>query len=109
MNSLDEVLPEIKAISESIQDILADIKINTGNKNRQTIQENKTKLRQIARKLKELKKSLIPFYHAKPTNMGKIPIKDFKPAKSNLPPLPKQKETIQTKLNLEKGLIKRKY
>ena len=67
MNSLDEVLPEIQAINESIQDILADIKTNTSNKNQQTIQENKTKLRQIARKLKELKESLIPFYHKKKT------------------------------------------
>ena len=40
---------------------------------------------------------------------GKIPIKSFKPAESNLPPLPKQKETKQTQLNLNKRLIKRKY
>lgn len=67
MNSLDEVLPEINAINESIKDILADIKSNTSKKNIQTLPENKVKLKQIARKLRELKESLIPFYHKKKT------------------------------------------
>ena len=67
MNSLDEVLPEINAINESIKDILADIKDNTSKKNMQTLPENKVKLKQIARKLRELKESLIPFYHKKKT------------------------------------------
>ena len=78
-------------------------------KNLQVKEENKVKLKQIARSLKKLKDSLIPFYHVKPTGMGKIPIKSFKPAESNLPPLPKQKETKQTQLDFKKGLIKRKY
>src|SRR5210317_1260451 len=67
LNSLDEVLPQITAINESINDILADIKSNTSKKNTQTLPENKVKLKQIARKLRELKESLIPFYHKKKT------------------------------------------
>ena len=102
LTTLDDVLPEIKRINESIQSILADIKSNTNKDNKQTTDENKAKLKQIARSLKKLKDSLIPFYHVKPTGMGKIPIKSFKPAESNLPPLPKQKETKQTKLNLNR-------
>tara|TARA_R100000654_G_scaffold42001_4_gene68150 strand:- start:16 stop:324 length:309 start_codon:yes stop_codon:yes gene_type:complete len=102
LTTLEDVLPEIKRINESIQSILADIKSNTGKDNRQTKEENKVKLKQIARYLNQLKDSLIPFYHVKPTGMGKIPIKSFKPAESNLPPLPKQKETKQTKLNLNR-------
>jgi len=102
LTTLEDVLPEIKRINESIESILADIKSNTGKDNRQTKEENKVKLKQIARYLNQLKDSLIPFYHVKPTGMGKIPIKSFKPAESNLPPLPKQKETKQTKLNLNR-------
>ncbi len=102
MTTLEDVLPEIKRINESIESILADIKSNTSKDNRQTKEENKVKLKQIARYLNQLKDSLIPFYHVKPTGMGKIPIKSFKPAESNLPPLPKQKETKQTKLNLNR-------
>tara|TARA_R100001510_G_C7494386_1_gene100764 strand:- start:109 stop:417 length:309 start_codon:yes stop_codon:yes gene_type:complete len=102
LTTLEDVLPEIKRINESIESILADIKSNTSKDNRQTKEENKVKLKQIARYLNQLKDSLIPFYHVKPTGMGKIPIKSFKPAESNLPPLPKQKETKQTKLNLNR-------
>ena len=102
LTTLDEIIKEIKRIDESIQPILADIKRNTNKKNLQVKEENKVKLKQIARSLKKLKDSLIPFYHVKPTGMGKIPIKSFKPAESNLPPLPKQKETKQTKLDLNR-------
>jgi len=98
LTTLEDVLPEIKRINESIQGILADIKSNTDKKNKQTKEENKVKLKEIARYLNQLKDSLIPFYHIKPTNMGKIPIESFKPAESNLPPLPKQKKTKQTEL-----------
>ena len=103
LTTLDDVLPEIKRINESIQSILADIKSNTNKDNKQTTDENKAKLKQIARNLKKLKESLMPFYHSKPTNMGKIPIKSFKPTKSNLSPLPEQKKTKQTKLNIEEN------
>ncbi len=103
MATLDDVIKEIQRIDESIQPILADIRRNTDKKNQQVKEENRVKLKQIARKLKKLKDSLIPFYHIKPTGMGKIPIKSFKPAESNLPPLPKQKETKQTKLEFNKN------
>ena len=67
LNTLDEVLPEIQRINESIQTILADIKSNTGKRNIQTLDENKSKLKQIARKLQELRKEMLAFYHPKKT------------------------------------------
>jgi len=35
--------------------------------------------------------------------MGKIPIESFKPTESNLPPLPKQKKTKQSKLEFNEN------
>ena len=60
LTTLDDVLPEIQRINESIQSILADIKSNTGKANIQT-------------------------------------------KESNLPPLPKQKKTKQSKLKFNKN------
>ena len=45
LTTLDDVLPEIRSINESIQSILADIKSNTGKANIQTKEENKAKLK----------------------------------------------------------------
>ena len=103
LTTLDDVLPEIQRINESIQSILADIKRNMDKKNLQVKEENKVKLKQIARSLKKLKENLIPFYHSKPTDMCKIPIESFKPTESNLPPLPKQKKTKQSKLEFNEN------
>ena len=82
MTTLEDVLPEIQRINESIQSILADIKSNTGKANIQTKEENKAKLKEIAKKLKELQTNMLSYYH--PT------------------------KTTQLKFT-DKGLIKRKY
>lgn len=67
MTTLDDVKPEIKRISESIQSILADIKLNTGKANIQTTDENKAKLKEIAIKLRKLRKDMLSYYHPKKT------------------------------------------
>ena len=83
LTTLEDVLPEIQRINESIQSILADIKSNTGKANIQTKEENKVKLKEIAKKLKELQTNMLSYYHPK--------------------------KTKQTQLDIKKGLIKRKY
>jgi hypothetical protein len=82
LTTLDDVLPEIQRINESIQSILADIKLNTGKGNIQTTDENKAKLKEIARKLRLLQKDMLSYYHPKKTTQEKL---------------------------FKKGLIKRKY
>lgn len=67
MTTLEDVLPEIQRINESIQSILADIKLNTNKDNKQTTDENKAKLKEIARKLKLLRKDMLSYYHPKKT------------------------------------------
>ncbi len=72
MTTLDDVLPEIKRINESIQGILADIKSNTGKANIQTKEENKAKLKEIAKKLKQLQTNMLSYYHPNKTTQTKI-------------------------------------
>jgi len=67
LTTLEDVLPEIQRINESIQSILADIKSNTGKANIQTKEENKVKLKEIANKLKQLQKNMLSYYHPKKT------------------------------------------
>jgi hypothetical protein len=73
LTTLDDVLPEIQRINESIQSILADIKSNTGKANIQTKDENKVKLKEIAKKLKELQTNMLSYYHPKKTTQLKLP------------------------------------
>ena len=74
MTTLDEVLGEIARINESIQNILADIKSNTGKANIQTTDDNKVKLKQIESKLKQLQKDMLSYYHPKNTIQETLPI-----------------------------------
>ena len=72
LTTLDDVLPEIRSINESIQSILADIKSNTGKANIQTKEENKAKLKEIANKLKQLQTNMLSYYHPKKTRQLKL-------------------------------------
>ena len=72
LTTLDDVLPEIRRINESIQSILADIKSNTGKANIQTKEENKAKLKEIAKKLKQLQTNMLSYYHPKKTRQLKL-------------------------------------
>ena len=74
MTTLEDVLPEIKRINESIQSILADIKSNTGKANIQTKEENKAKLKEIANKLKQLQTNMLSYYH--PNKTTQLNLKD---------------------------------
>lgn len=59
-------------MNESIKSILADIKSNTNKNNIQTKDENKVKLKEIADKLKEIQKTIIPLFHNKKTTQLKL-------------------------------------
>ena len=72
LTTLEDVLPEIRRINESIQSILADIKSNTGKANIQTKEENKAKLKEIANKLKQLQTNMLSYYHPKKTRQLKL-------------------------------------
>ena len=62
-----EALTLLKNIVDIITPILSDIKTNTGKDNIQTTDDNKVILKEIAKKLKALKASIIDLYQPKPT------------------------------------------
>ena len=62
--TVDDILSSIVSI---IAELSQDIKSNTGKKNIQTSQDNKVKLKEIAKKLKSIKTKLIELYQPKKT------------------------------------------
>ena len=62
--TVDDILSDIVSI---IAELSKDIKSNTGKKNIQTSQDNKVKLKEIAKKLKSIKTKLIDLYQPKKT------------------------------------------
>tara|TARA_Y100001938_G_C8084654_1_gene431206 strand:- start:725 stop:952 length:228 start_codon:yes stop_codon:yes gene_type:complete len=62
--TVDDILSSIVSI---IAELSKDIKSNTGKKNIQTSQDNKVKLKEIAKKLKSIKTKLIELYQPKKT------------------------------------------
>ena len=62
--TVDDILSDIVSI---IAELSKDIKSNTGKKNIQTSQDNKVKLKEIAKKLKSIKTKLIELYQPKKT------------------------------------------
>ena len=62
--TVDDILSDIVSI---ITELSKDIKSNTGKKNIQTSQDNKVKLKEIAKKLKSIKTKLIELYQPKKT------------------------------------------
>ena len=62
--TVDDILSDIVSI---ITELSKDIKSNTGKKNIQTSQDNKVKLKEIAKKLKLIKTKLIELYQPKKT------------------------------------------
>lgn len=62
--TVDDILSDIVSI---ITELSKDIKSNTSKKNIQTSQDNKVKLKEIAKKLKSIKTKLIELYQPKKT------------------------------------------
>jgi|5B_taG_2_1085324.scaffolds.fasta_scaffold68031_1 hypothetical protein len=62
--TVDDILSGIISI---IAELSKDIKSNTSKKNIQTSQDNKVKLKEIAKKLKSIKTKLIDLYQPKKT------------------------------------------
>ena len=62
--TVDDILSGIISI---ITELSKDIKSNTSKKNIQTSQDNKVKLKEIAKKLKSIKTKLIELYQPKKT------------------------------------------
>ena len=62
MASADDIQSMIQGINQQITEIVLDIKSNTSKKNIQTTEDNKVKLKEIAKKLKEIKSKLADVY-----------------------------------------------
>ena len=62
MSQADSIEGMIQGINTLITEIVSDIKTNTGQKNIQTTEDNKVKLKEIAKKLKEIKSKLTDVY-----------------------------------------------
>tara|TARA_R100000734_G_C3312290_1_gene103279 strand:- start:58 stop:282 length:225 start_codon:yes stop_codon:yes gene_type:complete len=62
MASADDIESMIQGINQQITEIVSDIKSNTSKKNITTPEDNKIKLRKIAKKLKEIKSKLTDVY-----------------------------------------------
>ena len=71
--TVDDILSSIVNI---IAELSKDIKSNTGKKNIQTSQDNKVKLKEIAKKLKSIKTKLIELYHPKKTIQTRLDINE---------------------------------
>ena len=71
-NSTNEVIVALKAIVDSINPILEDIRANSDKRNIQTTEENKVILKEIAFKLRNLKNSVITVMHPNKTTQTKL-------------------------------------
>lgn len=71
--TVDDILSSIVNI---IAELSKDIKSNTGKKNIQTSQDNKVKLKEIAKKLKSIKTKLIELYQPKKTIQTRLDINE---------------------------------
>ena len=71
--TVDDILSGIVSI---ITELSKDIKSNTGKKNIQTSQDNKVKLKEIAKKLKSIKTKLIELYQPKKTIQTRLDINE---------------------------------
>ena len=71
--TVDDILSNIVSI---ITELSKDIKSNTGKKNIQTSQDNKVKLKEIAKKLKSIKTKLIELYQPKKTIQTRLDINE---------------------------------
>tara|TARA_Y100000361_G_C11098362_1_gene310447 strand:+ start:351 stop:578 length:228 start_codon:yes stop_codon:yes gene_type:complete len=71
--TVDDILSSIVSI---ITELSKDIKSNTGKKNIQTSQDNKVKLKEIAKKLKSIKTKLIELYQPKKTIQTRLDINE---------------------------------
>lgn len=71
--TVDDILSDIVSI---IAELSKDIKSNTGKKNIQTSQDNKVKLKEIAKKLKSIKTKLIELYQPKKTIQTRLDINE---------------------------------
>ena len=71
--TVDDILSDIVSI---IAELSKDIKSNTGKKNIQTSQDNKVKLKEIAKKLKSIKTKLIDLYQPKKTIQTRLDINE---------------------------------
>jgi len=71
--TVDDILSSIISI---IAELSKDIKSNTSKKNIQTSQDNKVKLKEIAKKLKSIKTKLIELYQPKKTIQTRLDINE---------------------------------
>tara|TARA_R110001592_G_scaffold40311_3_gene132357 strand:+ start:928 stop:1185 length:258 start_codon:yes stop_codon:yes gene_type:complete len=71
-NSTNEVIVALKAIVDSINPILEDIRANSDKRNIQTTEENKVILKEIAFKLRNLKNNVITVMHPNKTTQTKL-------------------------------------
>jgi len=71
--TVDDILSSIVSI---ITELSKDIKSNTSKKNIQTSQDNKVKLKEIAKKLKSIKTKLIELYQPKKTIQTRLDINE---------------------------------
>ena len=71
--TVDDILSSIVSI---IAELSKDIKSNTSKKNIQTSQDNKVKLKEIAKKLKSIKTKLIELYQPKKTIQTRLDINE---------------------------------
>ena len=71
--TVDDILSSIVSI---ITELSKDIKSNTSKKNIQTSQDNKVKLKEIAKKLKSIKTKLIDLYQPKKTIQTRLDINE---------------------------------
>ncbi len=71
--TVDDILSDIVSI---ITELSKDIKSNTSKKNIQTSQDNKVKLKEIAKKLKSIKTKLIDLYQPKKTIQTRLDINE---------------------------------
>tara|TARA_R100000388_G_C7093142_1_gene88636 strand:- start:127 stop:354 length:228 start_codon:yes stop_codon:yes gene_type:complete len=71
--TVDDILSGIISI---ITELSKDIKSNTSKKNIQTSQDNKVKLKEIAKKLKSIKTKLIELYQPKKTIQTRLDINE---------------------------------
>ena len=62
MSQADSIEGMIQGINTLITEIVSDIKTNTGQKNIQTTEDNKVRLKEIATKLRQIKRKLTNIY-----------------------------------------------
>ena len=62
MSQADSIEGMIQGINTLITEIVSDIKTNTGQKNIQTTEDNKVRLKEIATKLRQIKGKLTNIY-----------------------------------------------